>query len=177
MILARLALLAAFLTAPALAEEEHEAYPFERFEGSWTLKDDRFEQIWDGATLQTLSIPGHRTDCARVNTGMTILCQEDAVDFKGHILWALDQNSGTVAHLSHFGTSRLGDGTGSLDDKGNLTLSIRFSDEPEGTYRVYRHVWLSDDAYVMFSTQYDSRGQATGNWYGGTFVRIEDNAK
>lgn len=175
MILARLALIWAVLTAPALANQTQAPYPFERFEGSWALKDDRFDQVWDGETLQTLSIPGHRTDCARVNTEMSILCQVDAVDFKGHILWALDQNSGTVAHVSHFGTSRLGDGTGRLDEKGNLTLSIRFFDEPEGTYRVYRYLWLSDDAYEMISTQYDDTGQATGNWYGGTFVRIDES--
>ena len=159
------------------AQEPQTPYPFERFVGEWKLKEDRFQQVWDGKTLQTLSIPGHRTSCAAVNTGHSVLCQVDAVDFKGHILWVVQADGRTVSHLSHFGTARSGDGAGTLDDDGDLSLSIRFSDEPEGTYRHYTYEWVSDDEYRMISTQYGADGQATGNWYGGNFVRVGQASK
>lgn len=155
-------------------DSEPQNYVFERFVGEWKLKDDRFQQVWDGETVQTLSIPGHRTKCAPVNTKKSILCEVDAVDFEGHILWAYDANSETVSHLSHFGSARLGDGTGRLTSDGDLHLSIHFSDEPEGTYRAYRYVWVSADEYEMMSIQYDALGNPTGNWYGGSFIRVQD---
>ena len=78
-----------------------------------------------------------------------------------------------VRHLSHFGTSRLGHGTGTLDAAENLSLEISFSDEPEGTYRAYECTWIGDDTYKMVSTQFSDHGAPTGNWYGGTFIRLE----
>ena len=96
--------------------------------------------------------------------------------FAGHILWAVNSD-GSVSHLSHFGTSRLGDGIGRLDDEGNLSLSVRFSDEPEGSYRIYRYNWVSADEYHMMSRQYADDGTPTGNWYGGYFVRVAEGAE
>ncbi|NVE94060.1 hypothetical protein [Altererythrobacter lutimaris] len=157
----------------ASAEAERHDFPFERFLGHWALKDDRFQQVWDGKTVETLSIPGHRTHCKKVNTRHSVLCEVDAVDFQGHILWAIDAEGSEVHHLSHFGTARLGHGFGELSPQGDMRLRIRFSDEPDGTYRVYDYRWLSETEYEMISRQYDCQGQPTGNWYGGTFIRIE----
>lgn len=154
------------------AQGSEPPYAFERFVGEWKLKDDRFQQVWDGKTVETLSIPGHRTECSRVNTDHSILCVVDAVDFQGHILWAIQSDGSSVSHLSHFGAARLGDGAGALDPEGNLSLTIRFSDEPEGAYRHYTYKWVSADEYRMISNQYDADGEATGNWYGGNFVRV-----
>ena len=168
------ACLALATAAPAISQEPNESNAFARFVGEWKLKDDTFQQVWDGKTVETLSIPGHRTICEPVNTAKSILCSVDAVDFQGHILWAVQDDAKTVSHLSHFGQSRLGDGIGELNETGDLTLSIRFSDEPAGTYRVYRYQWVSPDEYTMVSRQYDTTGTPTGNWYGGSFVRVTD---
>lgn len=146
--------------------------PFAAFVGQWTLKDDRFQQVWDGHTVETLTIPGHHTDCQPVNTAMTILCKVSAGDLKGHIFWAYDPPSGQVHHLSHFGERRLGVGTGRLNTKSDLNLTLRFTDEPDGSYRVYDYVWISADEYRMISRQYSADGAPTGNWYGGTFIRV-----
>lgn len=161
-------LAALLISSPAMAQEN----PFSRFVGEWTLKDDRFQQVWDGSTVETLTIPDHHTDCQPVNTQMSILCVVEAPDLKGHIFWAFDGASGEVQHLSHFGTARLGTGQGRLSEAGDLTLTLRFRDEPAGTYRIYEYVWVSDNEYEMISRQYDAAGAATGNWYGGSFVRV-----
>lgn len=156
------------------AAAEGDDYPFAAFLGTWTLEDDRFQQVWDGQTVETLSIPGHMTNCQPLNTQGSVLCLVDAVDFQGHILWTVAADGKTVRHQSHFGTSRMGDGEGTLDQAGNLTLKIRFHDEPEGTYRVYHYQWDGADRYEMMSRQYTTDGQPTGNWYGGAFVRFEN---
>ncbi|MEM7688165.1 MAG: hypothetical protein AAF291_04015 [Pseudomonadota bacterium] len=165
--------LALLANASALsAQEDETSYAFDRFVGEWKLKNDRFQQVWDGKTVETLSIPGHRTKCSRINTDHSIFCVVDAVDFQGHILWAVQADGTSVSHLSHFGGSRLGDGGGALEPKGDLSLTIRFSDEPKGTYRHYTYEWVSADEYRMMSRQYDASGTATGNWYGGLFERV-----
>ena len=173
-------LIAIFLltAGPSLVAQDNPetSAPFARFIGEWKLKDDRFQQVWDGETVETLSIPRHRTKCARVNTEKSLLCLVNAVDFEGHILWAIEDDGTTVSHLSHFGSSRLGDGTGTLDADNNLSLVIRFSDEPDGTYRHYTYTWKSSDEYHMVSRQYDAQGNRTGNWYGGSFVRMTDES-
>ena len=168
--------------APAVASSTPEASvfhdsPFARFFGTWTLKDDRFQQVWDTRTLETLTIPKHLTNCAPVNTAKTVLCVVDAGDLRGHILWAFDNATSGLRHLSHFGSSRLGTGRGTLSDDGDLTITIRFSDEPEQTYRVYEYRWIDENAYSMVSTQYHDDGSQTGNWYGGTFVRVRGTGK
>ncbi len=147
--------------------------PFARFVGEWTLKDDRFQQVWDGKTVETLTIRNHHTRCAPVNTPRSILCVVTTPDLKGHILWAYDAGGKRVHHLSHFGTARTGVGTGSLNDGADLRLQIHFSDEPEGSYRIYEYKWVSVDEYSMLSRQFDRDGKPTGNWYGGTFVRLK----
>lgn len=151
------------------AETEH---TFHRFIGTWTLKDDQFQQVWDGETVETLTIPNHITECEPLNTDRSILCQVDAGDFQGHIIWSFDADEGVLHHLSHFGTSRLGTGQGEMDSGGNLRNRIRFTDEPAGTYRVYTYTWVTADEYEMMSRQYNADGSATGNWYGGVFVRL-----
>lgn len=149
-----------------------DAYPFAAFEGVWTLEHDRFEQVWDGQTLQQLTIPNHITRCGPVNTAHSLLCRVDAGDLKGHILWVVNEGGRHVDHLSHFGTRRVGTGQGQLDEAGNLSLELRFADEPSDTFRRYRYEWLDADRYTMTSVQFREDGTQTGNWYGGTFVRL-----
>lgn len=158
------------LLGSAVSDEVN--HPFARFFGTWTLENDRFQQVWDEKTVETLSIPNHLTECASLNTPGSVLCVVDAGDFAGHILWTLAPDGETVAHQSHFGTRRLGDGKGSLSENGDLVLRIRFTDEPEGTYRVYEYIWDGPDRYEMRSRQYTAQGERTGNWYGGAFIRI-----
>ncbi len=146
---------------------------FHRFVGEWTLKNDTFQQVWDGQTVETPRIPNHHTRCDVINTGQSILCVVDAGDLKGHIFWAYDERAQTLHHLSHFGETRLGTGVGVMNANGDLRNEIRFSDEPEGTYRIYEYVWVSADEYTMMSRQYDADGDPTGNWYGGAFVRLQ----
>jgi len=46
------------VAAPAqaqLATPDRPGNPFARFFGEWTLKDDRFQQVWDGKTVETLT--------------------------------------------------------------------------------------------------------------------------
>ena len=174
----RLILAAGFLLAgkpaPAISQEtpaSRSGNPLNAFMGEWTLKDDRFQQVWDGATVETLTIPRHYTKCDRINTEGSVLCVVSAGDLKGHILWTMGADN-RVHHLSHFGTERTGVGVGTLDERSNLALKIGFRDEPEGTYREYEYTWVSANEYTMMSRQYDRNGQATGNWYGGTFVRL-----
>lgn len=149
-------------------------HPFSAFFGLWTLENDQFQQVWDGETVETLSIPGHLTRCEPLNTVGSVLCLVDAGGFEGHILWSVSSDGETVAHQSHFGTARLGDGEGRIDDEGNLKLRVSFSDEPSGTYRIYEYSWDGGDRYEMISRQYTSENELTGNWYGGAFVRVDE---
>ena len=146
--------------------------PFSALFGEWTLKDDKFQYVGDGRTVETQIIPNHHTKCARVNTDRSMLCVVKAGALNGHTLWTYDGSKKQVHWLSHFGTERTGFGTGTFDNASNLTFTVRFTDEPEGTYRVYRYQWASKNEYTLMSRQYDSRGRATGNWYGGTFIRL-----
>lgn len=155
-------------TAPRTASDN----PFAPFFGTRALQNDQFQQVWDGQTVETLTIPNHITVCEPINTAQRVLCVVDAGDLKGHILWSLNTDTQQVHHLSHFGAARSGVGTGRLSTAGDLTTQVRFQGEPEGSYRIYAYEWLSADVYTMHSAQYDSTGQATGNGYGGTFVRV-----
>lgn len=167
-------LLALAFTAPVSAQDAARApNPFARFFGEWALKDDRFQQVWDGKTVETVTIPRHHTKCAAVNTDRSVLCVVQTPDLAGHILWTWDDARKRVHHLSHFGQARNGVGTGTLDAQSDLRLEVRFSDEPEGSYRIYDYVWVSGDEYSMMSRQYGKDGKPTGNWYGGSFVRLE----
>ncbi len=165
---------ALLFSASLQAEDASEnSSPFAPFLGEWKLKDDTFQQVWDGQTVETLTIPEHRTNCSHVNSDQSLLCLVDAGDFEGHILWAVAGDGTYISHLSHFGQVRLGDGGGVVDEAGNLSLTIVFSDEPENTFRHYVYRWISPDEYHMMSRQYDREGEPTGNWYGGNFVRVE----
>ena len=154
--------------APAPAGEN----PFSALFGEWTLKDDRFQYVGDGRTVETQIIPNHHTKCGRVNTDRSLLCVVKAGDLNGHTMWTYDGSKKRVHWLSHFGTERTGFGTGTLDDASNLKFKVNFTDEPEGSYREYRYQWVSRDEYTLMSRQYDAQGRATGNWYGGTFIRL-----
>ncbi|MBP2160292.1 MULTISPECIES: hypothetical protein [Asticcacaulis] len=172
-----LVLLSCATATPVVCARETEkaleaSNPFVAFFGEWTLKDDKFSQVWDGHTVETVTIPRHHTECKTVNTSQSVMCVVDAGGLKGHIFWAFDQTSGQVHHLSHFGDRRLGVGTGGISPGGDLRLTLRFTDEPDGTYRVYEYTWITAHEYSMISRQFDSKGEATGNWYGGTFVRL-----
>ena len=158
--------------ASAPDEASFSESPFTPFFGTWTLADDRFQQVWDTQTLQTLEIPNHITRCGPVNTEKTVLCVVDAGDLKGHILWAIESDGKALRHLSHFGDARLGTGHGVMNEAGDLSIEIQFTDEPADTYRHYTYTWIDADTYEMISTQMDSSGQPTGNWYGGVFVRL-----
>jgi len=162
--------LAADATSNNLSHPEQN--PFAPFFGEWTLKDDKFQQVWDGKTVETLLIPRHHTACNQINTNRSVLCVVDAGDLKGHILWTYDSDKKQVHHLSHFGTARNGVGVGALSAQGDLRLTVRFQDEPQGSYRVYEYTWVSKDEYSMMSRQFGADGKPTGNWYGGTFVRL-----
>ena len=146
--------------------------PFAAFSGEWTLKGDKFQHVSDGKNVETLTIPHHHTKCGQVNTERSALCVVKAGDLNGHILWTYDGSRKRVHWLSHFGTERTGFGTGTFDQASNLKFKLSFTDEPEGSYREYRYEWISPDEYTLRSTQYDSQGRATGNWYGGTFIRL-----
>ena len=116
-----------------------EANTFSRFFGEWTLKNDKFQQVWDGKTVETLKIKNHYTLCKEVNTKQSVLCVVDAGGFQGHILWTYNSETQRVHHLSHFGDSRNGVGKGELDSSGNLTTKVIFQGEPEGSYRIYEY--------------------------------------
>ena len=148
--------------------------PLASFTGTWVLKDDAFQQVWDGETVENLTIPGHTTHCGEMNTNNSLLCTVDAGDLKGQIYWVIPEDSSNVSHLSQFGTARIGTGTGRLEQDGDLTLKIAFSDEPEGTYRIYEYAWVTADEYTLMSRQYEANGTPTGNWYGGAFVRAAE---
>lgn len=161
---------ASICSAPAHAQSAEN--PFAAFSGEWTLKDDKFQFVGDGKNVQTQIIPNHHTRCDRVNTDRSVLCVVKAGDLNGHILWTFDALRRRVHWLSHFGTERTGYGTGTFEAPGNLRFKLSFTDEPEGSYREYRYEWVTPAEYRMMSRQYDARGRATGNWYGGTFIRL-----
>ena len=152
---------------------EHSKNPFVKFVGEWTLKNDDWKQNWGGKD-EAVKIPNHHTVSGEVNTDMSLLSIIDGPQPNGHIFWSYDPASKTFHHLSSFGTSRSGVGNGTVDQNGNLTIKVSFSDEAKGTYRIYTYKWISRDSYELMSVQYNDKDQATGLFYGGTFVRIRN---
>lgn len=166
------ALVFAFEYAEVEIPPQTETNALARFVGTWTLQDDTFRQVWDGETEEVLNLPGHKTECEELNTNHSLLCVVDAGALKGQIYWAVSEDGSAVSHLSQFGTARIGQGGGTIEQDQSLRLQIRFEDEPEGTYRIYEYNWVSNDAYDMVARQYGTDHTPTGNWYGGRFVRV-----
>jgi hypothetical protein len=145
--------------------------PFQKFVGEWTLKDDNWSHNW-GQGTENIKIPGHHTVCKTLNTDLSLLAVIDGTPPYGHIFWTYNPVKKEVHHLSSFGSSRTGVGKGTVSDNGDVTLRISFEGETAGSYRIYTYKWISADAYEMKSIQYNDKGQPTGLFYGGTFVRV-----
>lgn len=145
--------------------------PFRKFIGEWTLKDDNWSQNWGGGPEQ-IKIPNHHTICRELNTENSLLAIIDGTPPFGHIFWSYNPQKKEVDHLSSFGTVRAGVGKGVVNENGDVFLKISFADEPEGTYRQYSYKWISENEYELKSIQYDKNGKPTGNFYGGTFIRV-----
>jgi ketosteroid isomerase-like protein len=147
--------------------------PFGKFVGEWTLKDDNWTQNW-GNGIDHIKILHHHTLSKEVNTDDSLLSVVDGRN-QGHIFWTYNEAKKEVRHLSSFEPTRIGVGKGTLNENGDLTLKVAFEGEPEGTYRIYTYKWISEDEYELMSIQYDSQDKPTGNFYGGTFIRIHQN--
>jgi ketosteroid isomerase-like protein len=146
--------------------------PFHKFFGEWTLKGDDWSQNWGGG-MEHIKIPGHHTVNREVNTANSMLSVIDGAPPHGHIFWTYNPVKKTVGHLSSFGDVRIGVGSGSVDDNGDVSLKVSFEGEAEGTYRLYSYKWVSADEYELKSVQYNAKDEPTGLYYGGTFVRIK----
>jgi hypothetical protein len=146
--------------------------PFNKFIGEWTLKDDNWSQNW-GKGDEHIKIPRHHTICRELNTDNSLLAVIDGVPPYGHIFWSYNPVKKEVNHLSSFGTTRAGVGKGIINENGDVSLKISFSDEAEGTYRLYTYKWISENEYELKSIQYGANDKPTGFFYGGTFVRIQ----
>lgn len=145
--------------------------PFAKFSGKWTLKNDDWNQNWGGAN-EKIKIPGHHTVSTEINTDLSMLSIIDGPQPNGHIFWSYDPKGKVFNHLSSFGTARSGVGKGTINENGDLSIRISFSDEANGTYRRYTYKWINNDEYELMSIQYNEKDQPTGLFYGGTFVRV-----
>lgn len=54
-----------FTLSSACAADEN---PFALFFGEWTLKDNKFQRVLDGKTVEAFEIKNHRTSCKEINT-------------------------------------------------------------------------------------------------------------
>lgn len=149
--------------------------PYHKFVGEWTLKDDNWTQNWGNGT-EHIKIPLHHTLCRAINTDNSLLAVIDGPPPHGHIFWTYNRATAEVLHLSSFAPVRTGTGKGRVNENGDVTLKVFFSDEPPGTYRLYSYKWLSADEYELRSVQYDSTDKPTGGFYGGNFVRMKPPA-
>ncbi len=148
--------------------------PFVKFIGEWALKNDDWTQNWGGDT-ETIKIPGHHTVSSEINTDNSLLSIIDGPEPNGHIFWSYNPNTKVVFHSSSFGTIRVGQGQGTVNENGDLQLKISFEGETKGTYRIYTYTWLSLDEYALKSIQFDTKGKPTGLFYEGNFIRIKKN--
>jgi len=146
--------------------------PFVKFFGEWTLKNDDWSQNW-GYGTEHIKIPKHHTISKGINTKNSLLSIIDGPEPNGHILWSYNPNTKEVHHLSSFGEIRAGNGKGTIDKNGNVTLKLFFEGEPKGTYRRYTYSWVNDNEYKLKSTQFDENDKPTGLFYGGTFIRFQ----
>ncbi|MEM6687447.1 MAG: nuclear transport factor 2 family protein [Bacteroidota bacterium] len=150
--------------------------PFAKFIGEWTLKNDDWSQNWGGETQQ-IKIRKHHTVSTQINTSNSLLSIIDGPEPNGHIFWSYNPNTKEVSHLSSFGNIRVGQGKGTIDAEGNVQLKLSFEGEANGTYRIYKYTWITDDEYHMKSVQYDSDDKPTGLFYEGNFIRLHHNKK
>lgn len=155
-----------------LSNEQASKNPFKKFLGEWTLQNNDWSQNWGGSD-EHIKIENHHTVDKELNTAHTLLSVIDGAPPHGHIVWTYDPTKKIVHHLSSFGETRIGVGEGTVNENGDVTTRISFSDEAPGTYRIYQYRWVDDDTYSMGSEQYDHTGKKTGLFYGGTFVRIK----
>ncbi len=148
--------------------------PFKKFIGKWTLKNDLWMQGATKSTIDTLYLPDHFSSCKEINTNGSLLWVVDATSARGHALWTFNTQTKEVFAQSSFYSDRIGLGAGTVTPEGNIALKITFKgNEPEGTYRKYSYEWVNNDEYILKSYQYDQKNQPTGNFYGGTFIRIK----
>ncbi|MEL7269882.1 MAG: hypothetical protein AAGL34_09920 [Bacteroidota bacterium] len=148
--------------------------PFESYVGEWTLKDDLWFSGETESKIDTLYLPNHHTICTVNNTPSSLQWGVEAPSARGHALWTYNPSTEKVVMQSSFYPHRIGLGEGTVDARGNVFLTMRFTgNEPQGTYRKYSYVWLNEDTYELKSYQYDSNNQPTGNFYGGIFTRIK----
>ena len=155
---------------------EQSKNPFKNFFGEWTLKNDDWSQNW-GNGREDIKIPRHHMVCKELNTENSLLAVIDGTPPYGHIFWTYNPVTKEVEHLSSFGHSRIGVGRGTVSENGDVTLKISFEGEPEGTYRLYTYKWVHANEYDLMSVQYDAKDKPTGNFYGGTFIRIQKTRK
>jgi len=147
--------------------------PFGKFIGEWTLKNDDWTHNWGNGT-ETIKIPKHHTVSRQINTDNTLLSIIDGPAPNGHIFWSYNPNTKEVFHLSSFGSIRIGNGKGTVNENGDVTLKLSFEGEAKGTYRIYNYKWINDNEYHMKSVQFDEKDQPTGLFYEGTFIRIKN---
>jgi hypothetical protein len=150
--------------------------PFKKFIGQWTLKDNNWEQGYNGKT-DIVKIPNHFTVCKEVNTDNSLLWVIEAPNSKGHIFWSFNSSDKTVHWSSSFYAYRSGVGNGSVSENGDVTFKVSFEGEPAGSYGVYTYKWVSNKEFILSSVQYDEKGNATGQTYGGTFVKVDPSQK
>jgi hypothetical protein len=148
------------------------ANPFQKFVGEWALKDDAWSHNWGGGDEQ-IKILKHHTLCQALNTPNSLLTVVDGPPPHGHIFWTYNRSTGEVLHLSSFSEARTGTGQGTVNERGDVSLKLSFSDEAPGTYRLYTYTWITDDEYELKSVQYDRADKPTGLFYGGNFVRMK----
>ena len=152
--------------------EKRPENPFKKFIGRWTLKDNLWEQGNTNQGLECIKIPDHYSICEELNTQNSLLWKVEAPSARGHILWVYNTETQEIHHSSSFFPARSGVGTGKVNEDGDVTLKITFEGEAKNTYRQYEYRWVSEDEYTLRSIQYDNQDKPTGNYYGGTFVRI-----
>jgi hypothetical protein len=145
--------------------------PFKKFIGEWTLKDNNWAQGY-GKNIERIKIPNHYTICREVNTDNSLLWIVESPNSRGHIFWSYNHAKKEVQWASSFYSYRSGSGKGTVDLNGDLSFKVTFEGEPEGTYGLYTYKWITNDEFELKSVQYDEKGEPTGGFYGGTFIRI-----
>jgi ketosteroid isomerase-like protein len=150
--------------------------PFRKFIGEWTLKDDNWEQGYNGKT-DIVKIPNHFTICKEVNTDNSLLWVIEAPNSKGHIFWSFNSAEESVQWSSSFYSYRSGTGKGTVSENGDVTFKVSFEGEPSGSFGIYKYQWVSSNEFILSSVQYDDKGHPTGQTYGGNFIRITPSVK